>query len=194
MSSSTFSTLGISINNNLESRIQVLLGNYNNLSLELSKDALSTFNSAETKQKVKVYFEKKEERNPVMQLDPELELHFVKIYNNLGLSIKSSDNIKISFFETTAERFHNLKPAIDRYTQELEDQLDLVRENIQKVKLIFENYYYTSILDQKIVKKIIKYGEFDPTNLMQIELITICYKNFLVAIETQKRGEVVEVE
>lgn len=162
--------------------------------LELTRDALTAYNSPETRQRLKAHFEKKDERNTPLQLGPDLELHFVKIYNNQGVSIRSRDNIRISFFEATAERLYNLKPVIDCYVHELEGQLSAVRENIKKVKTIFENYFYTSIIDQKIVKKIFKYGEFDPNDITQMELIAICYKNFLVSIETQKRSEVVEVE
>ena len=194
LSSSTFLTLGIAVSNKLESAIQVVLSNKNDIALELSREALTSLYSAENKQHIKSFLEQKDIRAVPIQLDADFELHFIKMYNLFGLSIRNKEKIQISFLETSAERLGNLKPLIDCYIQKLEKQLDKVREQTTKVKLIFENYYYTSIYDNKIIKKILKYGDYDSFNIIELELIGLCSKTFLSAIELQKRNEVVEVE
>ena len=193
-SSNTFLTLGITVRNKLDNAVRVQLSNKNGLVLELSREALSSLFSIETKQHMKSYFEKKDDRTLPIQLDAELELLFVKIYETPGLSIRNKEKLQISFYENTAYRLCNLKPAIDCYIQELDEQLENVRNKTRKVKTIFENYYFTSIHDNKIVRKIFKYGDFDPTYIVQIELIGICAKIFIGAIDQEKRNEVVDVE
>lgn len=194
LSSSTFLTIGITVTKKLENIIQVLLSNKNDIVLQLSREALATLYAAETKQHIKAYFEQKDYRAPPIQLDADLELNFVKVYNNSGLSIRNKDKLQISFLEASADRLGNLKPLIDCYVTQLEGQLDAVREQTQKVKAVFENYFYTSIHDCKIVKKIFKYGEYDPANIVEVELIGICGSSFLSAIELQKRSEIVDVD
>ena len=152
LSSNTFLTLGIAVTNKLENNVQVLLSNKNDIFLELSREALSSLYSIETRQQIKSYFEQKNSRTETINLDADLELSFVKICNNYGLSIKNEEKLQISCLETSAERLLNLKPLIDCYIIELEKQLDDVRAETEKVKSLFKNYFNTSIYDNKILK------------------------------------------
>ena len=134
LSSSTFLTLCIAVSNKLESAIQVVLSNKNDIALELSREALTSLYSTENKTHIKAFFEQKDIRAVPIHLDTDLELHFIKIYNSFGLSIRNKEKLQISFLEASAERLGNLKPLIDCYTLELEKQLDKVREQTAKVK------------------------------------------------------------
>ena len=144
--------------------VKIIISNKNDHALELSKDALTSLFSVDTKQQIKRYFEKKDDKTQPIRLDGSLEILFAKIYNKDGLTLRHINQINISFFEATWERLINLKLAIENYVKQLENELEITNAAVKKVIIIFKNFHYVSVNDHKILRKVLKSTEFDPYN------------------------------
>ena len=169
--------------------MKTYLANHNGVRLELSQQTLKSLRLPETQQKLKKYFQTGE-NTTFSTLDSGVELHFVKIYRNSGVSIRNGDT-QVSFTEFTSQKLDALHYAIEFYRGELEEALDAVRTATQKVEKIFDQFYYASVQDFKIVRKIFKTSAFNPQNIIELELIFCFYKKFLEAVEEEKKEETI---
>ena len=70
--------------------------------------------------------------------------------------------------------------------------MEVVSRLIRRIKEIFENFYYTTVHDFKVVRKIFKSSEFDLNNMIELELITICYRRFTEVIDREKKDDSIE--
>lgn len=176
------------VSDKLTTEIKHVLSNRNNVQIPLTIAALRAFGREDVKHKVKKYFASGDDTTPI-HLDSLTELHFVKIFRNTnGVSIRQGD-VQISFTENTCTKLDNFQYAVECYRKELEARLDHIAQNIGHVKALFENFFYSSVYDYKLVKKILKSSEIDPTNIIQLELINIFNKKFIEIIHTEKRDD-----
>lgn len=172
----------------LTTEIRQVLSNRNNVQIPLTIAALRAFGRDDVKHKIKKYFTSGEDTTPI-QLDPLTELHFVKIFRTTnGVSVKQGD-VQISFTENTCAKLDNFQYAVECYRKELEARLDSIGQNIVQVKGLFEHFYYSSVYDYKLVRKILKSSEIDPANLTQLELINVFGRKFIDLIQAEKRDD-----
>lgn len=194
MSGSTFLSLGISISDDLSSTIKTFIHNKHDFFISLSHNALTKLYEDATRKKVKEYFYNRSDDNSIIKLDQNISLYFVKIFDKSGIALKDhSRNIQISFLAAAASQLMNLKFAVNCYLKDLELARSDVVSAITKVKIIFDNYFYVS--EDQVVRKILKTSvHFDVNNIIELELITICHRRFLAAIEKEKKDLLIEVE
>ena len=195
LSQTTFITLGIAIGDNLAVKVKTFLHNKNDFFVELTSNALSQLFSEDIKRRFKQYFERKTtDLNPI-QLDQHTTLYFVRIFEKLGISIKDHNrNIQVSFLNPAAEQLLNLKLTTKCYTSYLNSITEDVVVATIKVKSIFDSFFYSCDNINNIVKKILKSSEYNENDIIEMELICICYKRFLCAIEREKKEALVIVE
>lgn len=194
LSGSTYLTLGIAIAADLTTHVKTFLHNKHDFFIELPPLVLNKLFDDVTKKRVKEYFLNRGSENSIIKLDSNVSLHFVKIFEKNGIALKDhSRNIQISFLNSAASHLMNLKHVVNCYLRNLELARSDVTLGVTKVKVIFDNYFYIS--DEHIVRKIFKSSEhFDSNNIIELELIGICHKRFLAAIEKEKKDMLVELD
>ena len=196
LSTSSYLTLGIFIDEVLKTYIKVFLHNKNDFCLPLSTEALDTLFDESLRRRTKLYFERRSDENGTLPLDATTSFHFVRVFEKLVVGIRDAkNNVRISILSNSWENLQNLKHLIKCYSSQLSNlQTTSVDPNIDKVKSLFENYYYISADDSYIVKKILKSEEVDSNDLTQLELIINCSKRFLNRIAFEKHNTIDSVE
>lgn len=149
LSGNTYITIGINVNESLNSEVKVLLHNKNEFIIPLTRESITNLFEDNLKRRLKSYFEKKLNSTDPVVLDDVTTLNFVKVYEKPGISIHNSvKNVQICFLGYTWENLSNLRYLINCYTAWMESSRRMsVEKKIPKVKEVFQNYYYHSHRD-----------------------------------------------
>lgn len=192
LSCNTFITIGLFLTEALKTRVRVFLGNKNDFFVPLSEATLASLFDYETKRKIKSHFANKNNNTPDEKLDENTTLKFINLFEKAGLLIwDEKQNVKVSFLQQSWENLSILGPVIKCYRNDLDILQQTVKSAIIQVKSLFEKFFYTSTDNLQVVKNILKSTEFD--NLIELELITQCYKRFITSIDIEKNN-VITVE
>lgn len=190
LSVNTSITIGIDVNERLNTEVKVILHNKNDFKITLTNEALSNLFQDNLRRRLKDYFDKKSDDTTPVELDPVTLLTFCEIYDKLGIAIHNNvSNFKICFLMFTWENLSNLKHLINCITSQLETTRRVsIEKGIVKIKEVFQSFYYSSHKDPSVLRKILKSNEIDHNDVIELELTILCYKRFLGVLDIEKNN------
>lgn len=191
LSSVTGVQVGIYIDEELKPSTKIRLVNKNDLAIDLSIDVLASMFEGDYWGKIKKYLKsnRDDEQGATINLDAQTKLSFSKVFKRKSITIANTDDITISFYDTTCHKFKLMFFAIKNYYIYLTEELNKVVIEIPQIKKLFLEHFYVSTNDDKILKVIFKSNEINKQNTIQCELALICHKKFLAFADKVKREE-----
>lgn len=191
LSTVTGVSVGISITEDLTLIPVIRLSNKNDLSIDLSEDAVISLFSPENWNRHLSYFNQINEDIPTTSsdLDTNTKILYSKVFNRKTISVKSNQDITISFYDTTCRKFKLFSFAILTYFHQLKNQVDIIRSAIPIARTFFEKHFYVSTNDLEIANAVLHDSNFMRNDIIHIELALIAYKKFINSIDKSKQQQ-----
>lgn len=182
--------IGLTIDEDLKLQPTIRLTNKNDASIYLSEIAINALFSADNWTTHKKFFKANNDEllGTTLSLDNQTRMIYSKVFKRKSITIKNED-VSICFYDTTCRKFKFFSHAIIAYHQYLKNQVDVIASEIPIILQFFNQYYYVSSNDEKIIKAILGDRYFNRQDIVHLELVLIGHRKFINSIEKIKQQE-----